>query len=299
MPGIVATGVSGICGYAFLATSADAQRVAGALLGTALFLPVACLIAGIGAVVRAGFTERERAARELASALHLRDQFIATASHELRTPLTSLSLTVQQMKRGPRVEHTSSAERRIQALQRQTERLARLVNGLLDVSTIVEGRLRLHVERFDLSEAVRTAAEAYEEDSAHAGNTLVVDAPPGIVGEWDRLRVEQIVGNLISNAVKYGRGRPIHVSVRAGNGNALIVVKDEGIGIPRQDQDRIFQRFERVERGPGYSGFGLGLWIVREFAAAMDGTVRVESEAEHGAAFTVVLPRRDSTGQVD
>jgi signal transduction histidine kinase len=299
-PGLVAAAVSSACGYAFLATSSNVDRAAGALLGTTLFFPVACLITGIGAVVRAGYKERELATHELTEAVRLRDQFMSTASHELKTPLTALSLVVQNMRRAAKGDEVPDAERRLGALQRHTERLRRLIDGLLDVSRLMENRLPLHFEEFDLADVVRDAADAFDEEVRHAGATLTVDARVGIVGEWDRSRVEHIVANLISNAVKYGRGEPIHVSVAASGGHALVIVKDEGIGIPAQDHARIFERFERGEHGPGYSGFGLGLWIVREFARAMGGTIQLESAPAAGATFTVSLPlRRRSSGEGD
>jgi signal transduction histidine kinase len=290
--GFLATAVSTACGYAFLATSPSPDRAAGALLGSAVFLPVACLITGIAAVVREGFRERERATLELTQAVRLRDEFISTASHELKTPLTSLSLVVQQMRRTANGEHVPDAERRLLLLERHTHRLGRLINTLLDVSRSMENRLPLHLEQFEIAEVVREAASAFDEEVRRAGGKLSIDAPHGIVGEWDRSRVEHIVSNLVSNALKYGGGEPIHVSVRASGGDVLLVVRDEGIGIPTDDHARIFDRFERGEHGSGYSGFGLGLWIVREFAESMDGSVHVDSAPGAGATFTVKLPLR-------
>jgi signal transduction histidine kinase len=293
--GFLATAVSTGCGYTFLATSPSADRAAGALLGSVVFVPVACLITGIAAVVRAGFRERERATHELTEAVRLRDQFISTASHELKTPLTSMSLVVQQMRRVAKGEHVPDAERRLLVLERHTQRLGRLINGLLDVSRFMENRLPLHFEEFELSDAVRDAASAFDEEVRRSGGKLSIDGSHGIVGEWDRSRVEHIIANLVSNALKYGGGEPIHVSVRASGGDALLVVRDEGMGIPTHDHVRIFERFERGEHGSGYSGFGLGLWIVREFAESMGGSVQVESAPGAGATFTVKLPVRRKT----
>jgi signal transduction histidine kinase len=289
-PGLLAAVTSAACGYTFLTTSSHPERVAGALVGTALFLPVACLIAAIGALVRAGFREREAATGELAEAVRVREQFISTASHELKTPLTSLSLVVQQMARVRAGDAIPGAEQRLRNLQRHTERLARLVDDLLDVSRVTAGRLHLDIARFDLVEVVREVVARFDHDVARAGATIRVDAPAVVMGEWDRLRVDQIVTNLLSNAVKYGAGKPVYVSVSARGPDAVLVVADGGVGIASADQARIFERFERGAHAAGYGGFGLGLFIVREIVTALDGTVTVESAPQHGARFTVVLP---------
>jgi signal transduction histidine kinase len=295
-PGVLAAVASAACGYSFLATSTDPERAAVALIGTAVFFPVACLIAAIGALVRAGFREREAATRELAEAVRVREQFISTASHELKTPLTSLSLVVQQMIRLRAGEAIPGAEQRLRNLQRHTDRLARLVDDLLDVSRVTAGRLHLDLAPVDLSEVVREVAARFDHDVARAGTTLRLDAPPGVVGEWDRLRVDQIVTNLLSNAVKYGAGKPIDVSVARNGDDALLVVADAGIGIAPTDHERIFERFERGAHSSGYGGFGLGLFIVREIVTALGGSVIVESAPERGARFTVVLPTKPRAG---
>lgn len=291
-PGVVAVVASAACGYAFLATSLDAERRASALLGTALFSPVATLIMGIGALVRAGFREREAAARELAQAVRIRDEFISMASHELKTPLTSLTLVVQQLTRARRGDVIAGADERLRTVQRHTERLARLIDDILDVSRMTSGQLRLELSTLDLSELVREVAARFEPDVARAGATLTLEAPPGVVGEWDRRRVEQVVGNLLSNAIKYGEGQPIHVSVATAEAEALVVVTDRGIGIAPAEQRRIFKRFERGDHGPGYAGIGLGLWIAQEIVMALGGSIRVDSVPGRGATFTVALPTR-------
>jgi signal transduction histidine kinase len=288
-PGAVAVAVSALLGYAFLATSADLDRREGALLGAALFLPVALLIAGVGAVVRAGFREREAAAQELADAVRLRDEFIAMASHELKTPLTTLRLVVQQMGRVRRGDAVG-ADERILAVQRHTDRLARLIEDILDVSRITSGQLKLEIGQVDLSETARDVAARFEPDVARVGATITVDAPHGVVGAWDARRLDQVVTNLLSNAVKYGEGTPIHVSVSRRSGEARLVVTDRGKGIAPGDHRRIFQRFERGEHGVGYSGLGLGLWIAHEIVTALGGSIGVDSVPGHGATFTVALP---------
>ena len=289
-PGTLAVAFSSLAGYTFLATSADPDRRAGALLGTALFLPVALLIAGVGAVVRAGFRERETAAQGLADAVRLRDEFIAMASHELKTPLTSLRLVVQQMSRVRRGDTIAGADERILAVQRHTDRLARLIEEILDVSRITSGQLQLEIGQVDLSETAREVAARFEPDVVRVGATITVDAPPGVVGAWDGRRLDQVVTNLVSNAVKYGEGTPIYVSVARRGAEAVLVVTDRGKGIAPRDHRRIFQRFERGDHGVGYAGLGIGLWIAHEIVTALGGSIGVDSLPGRGATFTVALP---------
>ena len=293
-PGLLSVAVSALMGYAFLARSPDLARAASAAVGTAVFVPVAALIASFGALVRAGFREREKAAIELAEAVRVRDQFISTASHELKTPLTSLSLVVQQMARAQGGD-PSSEDRRVVSLLRQTQRLSRLVEGMLDVSRISSGRVHLNLESVDVSQVVQEVGATFSDEAALVGATLTVEAPQPIVGQWDRMRLEEILSNLLSNAVKYGEGGAILSSVHRSGDTAVIAIRDEGMGIPARDQERIFERYERGQHDSGYSGFGLGLFIVREIVTALAGTVQVESAPGQGATFTVVLPLTQPT----
>ena len=294
-PGLLSVAASAAAGYLFLATSPDTARAASAAVGTALFVPVAALIAAFGALVRAGFRERDKAAIELAEAVRVRDQFISTASHELKTPLTSLSLVVQQMARAQGGDPSSEDRRRVVSLLRQTQRLSRLVDGMLDVSRISSGRMHLNLESVDLSEVVREVGATFSEEAALVGATLTIDAPEPVTGQWDRMRLEEILSNLLSNAVKYGQGGAIRASVHRSGDTAVIAIRDEGMGIPTRDQERIFERYERGQHDSGYSGFGLGLFIVREIVTALSGTVRVESASGQGATFAVMLPLTQPT----
>jgi signal transduction histidine kinase len=112
------------------------------------------------------------------------------------------------------------------------------------------------------------------------------------VGRWDSLRLEQVVTNLLTNALKYGAGRPIEVTVEGDDTHARLSVRDQGIGIAEEDAGRIFERFERAVSVQHYGGFGIGLWIVREIIQALGGTIEVRSTVGQGATFTVILPRQ-------
>ncbi|OFX24524.1 MAG: hypothetical protein A2V77_06595 [Anaeromyxobacter sp. RBG_16_69_14] len=287
-PGFISVALSAACGHHFLAVYAG--QAALALPGTAVFLPVALTIAALGAVVRSGFRERESAAIELAEAVRLRDEFISTASHELKTPLTSLSLVVQHLTRAEPYDVGPVTLRRLGSVLRQTDRLTALVDNLLDVSRISSGQMHLDLEDLDLLEVVREVADRFQGALEQAGARLRVDSNGPVVGRWDRLRLEQILTNLLSNALKYGEGRPIVVAARRRGGTALLRVSDNGMGIAAENHVRIFERFERGEYRSAPSGFGIGLWIVREIVTMLGGTVSVVSAPREGATFTVALP---------
>jgi signal transduction histidine kinase len=169
-------------------------------------------------------------------------------------------------------------------------RLITLVDTLLDVSQLNEGRLRLEPAEVDLVALVRDVAGRMAGDVGAGGAAVVVEAPGPVVGRWDRVRLEQVATNLLSNALKYGGGTPVVARVEAGGGAAHLAVIDAGMGIPPAEQERIFERFERAEAARGYGGFGLGLWISRALVEAHGGAISVESAPGAGATFRVRLP---------
>jgi PAS domain S-box-containing protein len=236
--------------------------------------------------------ERARLLRESQETVRARDEFLAIAAHELRTPLTPLRLGVQHAIRMVRGEHPSTGEvlARLMVAERQVVRLSRLVESMLDLSRLTRGELQLELAPCDLTERVREVLERSRELLAQAGCSLdaEVEGPLPVLG--DKLRLEQVLENLLSNAMKYGAGRPIHLRCRAEQGRALLSVGDEGIGISPEDQQRIFGPFERAASMRHYGGFGLGLYILREIVAGHGGTVSVASEPGQGARFTVTIP---------
>jgi signal transduction histidine kinase len=167
-----------------------------------------------------------------------------------------------------------------------------LVNNLLDVSRISEGRLELELEEVDLSTIVYDVVECFREEIARAQCRLEVHAQDHVVGVWDRSRLEQVVTNLLTNALKYGAGSEVTIAVSANATSAHLAVADRGIGIAPQHLERIFGRFERAVAGKEYSGVGLGLSIARDIVEALGGTIGVVSEPGSGATFTVELPLR-------
>ena len=240
--------------------------------------------------------ENARLYHEAQGAVRLRDEFLSIASHELKTPLTPLSLKLQALSR-ELVRHPEHIPRQVvesyvEVGVRQVKKLSELVGDLLDVSRITSGRLSLELEDVDLGSLVREVLARYESHAARAGSELHFEGvEAGLTGRWDRLRMEQVVTNLVDNAVKYGGGRPIHVRLEPDRSGARLTVRDEGIGIAPEYLPRIFGRFERAVSERHYGGLGLGLYITRTLVEALGGKVRVESELGRGSTFTVELPR--------
>jgi signal transduction histidine kinase len=168
---------------------------------------------------------------------------------------------------------------------------------LLDVSRISAGRLTLNLEDVDLAALTKEVAERFEHVAERAGSPVVVRANAAIIVQCDRSRIDQSITNLLANAIKYGRGQPIDVSVEPRGYHVVIVVRDRGIGIDPQDQGRIFGRFERAASARHYGGLGLGLWIVSQIAEAHGGSVRVKSAAGEGSTFEIELPLRVTPAQ--
>lgn len=237
--------------------------------------------------------ELERAKDRAELAVIARDEFLCIASHELRTPLTSLKLHLQSIRRSLAGAGAAPLAARIgesiEVAHRQTDRLGRLVDALLDASRISAGHLELRAERFDLAALVREVAERLQASAQKSGSTIALSAEP-LLGSWDRLRCEQVAENLLSNAIKYGDGGPIEVELAREDGRARMAVRDHGVGIAADQRARIFGIFERAASSRHYGGLGLGLYITRQIVEAHGGTVDVESAPGAGSTFTVRLP---------
>lgn len=233
---------------------------------------------------------------ETRKAVQVRDEFLSIAAHELRTPLTSLSMQLQILRRlkGAQLEEKASAK--LEMAQRQTDSLARLIDRLLDLSRLANSRLSLDPEPLDLVKILSLVVESFRESAAAAGSALVYSPElPSLVGEWDALRLEQAVTNLLSNALKYGEGRPVEVRIFREGGFARVRVTDQGMGIAPEDQARIFGRFERAISHTDISGLGIGLYITRQIAAAHGGDISLASQPGKGSAFTLSLPLREES----
>lgn len=246
--------------------------------------------------------ERELLYREAVDGIRARDDFLSVASHELRTPLTSLQLAVQILQRTAEREPEASlasetARTKLELANRQVERLSRLITELMDISKITAGRMRLELEQFDLVELVRDVKSRLDDEAARAQSPLTLNATAPVVGHWDRMRVEQVVVNLLTNAFKFGAKKPVELSVEARGALACLRVTDHGIGIQPEDIQRIFGRYEQSISPRAYGGLGLGLYIVRQIVKAHGGEIRVESQPGVGSTFTAELPREPLTGE--
>jgi PAS domain S-box-containing protein len=245
--------------------------------------------------------ERARMVRELQDCISARDDFLALASHELRSPLSPLMLRLERLL-GKAENARESLDPRVlaeelRAIKCVATRVTQLVDNLLETSRMTVGRIPLEVEEVDLSAVVRDVVDRERPELARARSPLTLSAEGPVVGRWDPTRLELIIGNVLSNAIKYGANAPIEIRVGWAGEVARFEIQDHGIGIPLEQQARIFDRFERAAPVRHYGGFGLGLWIVRRLVEAHGGTVRVESQPGAGARFTIELPPAPAAAQ--
>lgn len=229
------------------------------------------------------------------SEIKLRDEFLSLASHELKTPLTSMLLKIQAAVHN--IKNVSLANfsvanllKMLESIETQTDRLSKMINDLLNVSLITTGKLELEKEKFDLSRTVRDVVNRFTEKLDKEGYVLKLDASKEVVGVWDKLRVEQVITNLLTNAIKYGDKKPIKVAVTNSGSSGKILVKDQGIGIPDNLQKKIFEKFERAVTSSQFQGTGVGLYITNQIVKAHKGKVHLQSKAGQGSTFIVELP---------
>ncbi len=297
------------------AESASASRMTISLLITGGAIELAALLLFYGVAVR-GLAERRRTMQERARLLDLerearaaaedasraKDDFLAIASHELRTPITALRLQVQIVERTLAAAQ-ASAERAgeewqagelgrllelVHVLSDDSRRIGHLVGGLLDVTRIATGQFELHPEPGDLADIVRAAVTASQSELAK-GPAVKLELTGPIRGRWDKMRLEQVVTNLLSNAVRHGGGKPITLRTSNGDGIAELVVEDRGPGIAAPLLPHLFDRFVRGDADD--QGLGLGLYITRRIVEAHGGTIAAENRDGGGARFTVRVPR--------
>lgn len=222
---------------------------------------------------------------------------MAVLSHELRLPVHALSFNLGvclERLRGSGEVPRAWMEEKLARQQKAIWRLRHLIDTFLDVAQISSGQLRLELEPVDLRELTQEVVGRLSDDLSWAGCACDMRTGAPVVGNWDRLQLDVVITSLVSNAMKYGAGRPVHVTVSGNDRAGILIVRDEGDGIPFEDQLRIFDKFVRL--GPSDSmgpapGLGLGLWIVKHIVETMGGRVSVHSDPGDGATFTVTIPR--------
>ena len=232
---------------------------------------------------------------ELEHAVRMRDDFMSIVSHEVRTPLNGLILETQLRKMHLARDNAAAftldkMQAMVERDERQIKSLIRLIEDMLDVSRIRTGKLSIRPGQFDLSRLVSTLVETFAPQISAAQSSVNLSADSPVVGLWDEFRIEQVVSNLLTNALRYGAKSPIDVSVYVEGENAIVEVRDQGIGISEENQQRIFQQFERVSAKHAVAGLGLGLFISEQIVAAHGGKITVQSALGEGAVFRVSLP---------
>jgi signal transduction histidine kinase len=234
-------------------------------------------------------------------AVRARDNMISVSAHELLTPVSGSKLQMQILKR--KIEQGAELSRELLLkMATQTDdnlsRLSKLVNDMLDMSRINLGKLTLEPEKVNLSQVVQDTVDRTLGLADAAGCKVTASIESDVFAVVDAYRIEQVITNLISNACRYAYGKPIRIRLeRESSDRVRILVADQGMGIKKQDQARIFERFERATSLDEKAGLGLGLFIVKQIVEAHQGWVRVESEPGQGATFVVELPLSGSIPQ--
>lgn len=232
---------------------------------------------------------------ELQRSLNMRDEFMSLVAHELRTPLNTLFLETQMrtlhVKRGNMAafgqEQMSGMVKRD---ERQIKAMIRLIDDMLDVSRMRSGTLSIRPGQVELMELLERVVADLSLHAGATGSTVTLLPHAPVRGLWDEFRIEQVIVNLLTNALRYGNGRPVEVSIGDLDGAVRIDVRDQGRGIEPADRERIFEPFERGVATGELKGLGLGLYISRQLAASHGGTLTVDSEVGKGSTFTLVLP---------
>lgn len=241
-------------------------------------------------------TDRKQKEQDLADAIRARDSFFMVAGHELRTPLACLHLQIEVLNWELKNNHPEvfKDENIVLGLKKQQEHLFRVSqiidNILSEARASKKGELALQSESVDLLELTEEILDRIRVAADASATPITLTVRERVVGFWDRSRIEQVIINLLTNALKYGNRQPVTVEVKKSGESACFIVRDQGIGIPKEDIERIFDQFERVINSQRITGMGLGLYISRKIARAHGGEISVKSEINRGSEFTLTLP---------
>jgi two-component system, chemotaxis family, sensor kinase Cph1 len=233
--------------------------------------------------------------QDLRVAIRARDDFMSVASHELRTPLTTMQLQLQlahrMVAKEPEGSLAHKAAVKIFKAFQQGKRLEQLIEDLLDASRISSGKLRMNTTHLiSLTDLGKTICERFQDEFDRIGAPLECHFEKDVVGRWDEMRLDQVITNLMSNALKYGDQKKVVFRIWKEDDRAAVSIQDQGIGVAPHSLGRIFERFERAVGDHAFKGLGLGLWITKQIVSDHGGSIRIESELGQGSTFIVELP---------
>lgn len=235
---------------------------------------------------------------ELERALKTRDEFLSIASHELKTPLTSLMLHSQYFMKGieqgdPNIYTPQRVDALARQLEKQVTKLNSLVDDMLDISRISTGRLEIRPEEFDFSELINDIKEMLKTpfETSNYPLPIIESNHENVMVKWDRVRMEQVLINLFTNAIRNGEGKPIILNTSVADDKIFITIKDHGVGISEEDVNKIFDCYAKIKNPSQVNGLGLGLYISKQIVEAHQGQLTVESKLGHGSSFKIELPR--------
>lgn len=267
-----------------------------ALSYSVVFIVVICILEFFGLFVI--FEALSTRAQKLTSEVSTRDDFISMAAHDLRSPLSSLLLNIQlnqEMAKDQEIIHSEKLDEIFKKLEKQVKRLGGLIDNLLDVTRISSEKLSLNKARVNLSDLVKNTLDQFGGEIAKSRSKVTVNTSGDVSGNWDPMRINQIISNLLSNALKFGEENPIEINISKSGDNAVLTIADLGLGIPEKERDHIFEKFRRTTRTVGVQGLGLGLYIAHGIAEAHGGSIRYEENRPRGSIFIVELPLDEKT----
>jgi signal transduction histidine kinase len=234
---------------------------------------------------------------DLTDAISSRDEFLSVAAHEFKTPLTVMKLKFQVSSKFlknfiAQKEQTNDTEKLFKLFkdgEHQINKLTILVDNLLDVSRLESNDLHLHLSAVNLVELIHEVYEHFSDQLKYSKCEATFELPVELWGNWDRERLEQVFSNLLTNIIRYAPNKPFSIKASKIGDKIQLIVEDQGPGIPLSSQEKIFQRYERIE-GQNTNGLGLGLYITREILEAHNGSITVENAEKGGARFVIHLP---------
>lgn len=230
-------------------------------------------------------------------AVQFRDDFLSIAGHELKTPMTTLRMQIQMALRNLKSGKIFSSELHEKMLNnclKQSNRLTSLVNGLLDITHIKQGKFKFQFNDADVSEIIRSVSSEMSQHVGPSGTKIDLELPPGLMAKVDTRRIEQVFLNLYINSSKYAPGSDIKIKASEENQSLKITYQDFGPGIDPSMQSRVFQRFERSSYNDHISGLGLGLYIVKKIVEGHNGNIKLTSRTGEGVMFEIIIPRAEA-----